>query len=128
MKIKDMFPIAETFKTSIVIKGNTLYRTSMDADPKVMGVLSQKKNGQYVFTKPALKQSEHLFRKTDSYGTNAVILKNLPIDTEVILDLDTGVIKTTVGNYLEHGEVREYGKHGEQYFLARQAFEEVVIE
>ena len=89
--------------------------------------LLERHGGDLVLRKPSLKQKDHLFLKTDSYGTNASVLRVLPSTTIIILELDTGVIKTTVGNYLEHGEVREYGKHGKQYFLARQAFEEVPI-
>jgi hypothetical protein len=125
--MKNIFPIQESLSSKIILHQDQVIRVSNMLPDKLMGLISQDAEGRITFLKPSLKQSEHLFRKTDSYGTNAAILRHLPHATTIILELDTGTVKTTVATYLALGEVMEFGNYGRQYFLARQAFEEVLI-
>ena len=131
MSIRNHFPLIEP---NAVIraeeKTDGSYEIRRYPDDKVgsnlIGLL-ERHGSDFVLRKPSLKQKFHLFLKTDSYGTNASVLRVLPSTTTIILELDTGTVKTTVATWLEHGEVMQFGNNGKQYFLARQAFEEVII-
>ena len=121
-----MFPIEESDGGKIIlVGGEKVIRTFFGEKDKTIGLLSKRTDGRFQLRKPSLIEGIHLFRKSQSWGTNVSILKVLPSDSIIKLEVDTGVLWVTAAEYLAEGEYLSFRKHGTQVFLGKEKFKKV---
>lgn len=94
-------------------------------EKKLIGTLIYKPEYERVILYKHINPQEHIHIKSQSFGINNEIIKNLRTSDYIIIDDSTNMYKISVGNALKKGQYLHFNAYELQLFIPIENFKKI---